>query len=209
MDEEFGSFKWVKVKQKSCPLQEFHWATQRLTPCVLLPPKPRRIFYSNKLCTELKILASLLTSIREFSVSLVFSFRYLQQIIFKIRKVSHWNCFLISGMTLLKKCDFPDFKFTLYFMGYENPADVCGRTEFTWFFFQNKLLRIRFHDNFWILTNRFQLMRNSEWNGLLAERPPLNWPITGAQNQTRTLKLITTVRKKWLKKENILRGKNI
>ncbi|XP_061725983.1 lactoylglutathione lyase [Cydia pomonella] len=30
----------------------------------------------------------------------------------------------VLGMTLLKKLDFPAMKFSLYFMGYENPADV-------------------------------------------------------------------------------------
>uniref|UniRef100_U5ERW2 lactoylglutathione lyase n=1 Tax=Corethrella appendiculata TaxID=1370023 RepID=U5ERW2_9DIPT len=30
----------------------------------------------------------------------------------------------VLGMTLLVKLDFPEAKFTLYFMGYENPADV-------------------------------------------------------------------------------------
>ncbi|XP_055914595.1 lactoylglutathione lyase-like [Eupeodes corollae] len=30
----------------------------------------------------------------------------------------------VLGMTLLQKLDFPDAKFTLYFMGYEDPADV-------------------------------------------------------------------------------------
>lgn len=30
----------------------------------------------------------------------------------------------VLGMTLLQKYDFPDAKFSLYFMGYENPADV-------------------------------------------------------------------------------------
>ena len=30
----------------------------------------------------------------------------------------------VLGMTLLQKYDFPDGKFSLYFMGYENPADI-------------------------------------------------------------------------------------
>ncbi|OQR77942.1 lactoylglutathione lyase-like [Tropilaelaps mercedesae] len=30
----------------------------------------------------------------------------------------------ILGMTLLRKADFPEMKFSLYFMGYENPADI-------------------------------------------------------------------------------------
>ncbi|XP_034478516.1 lactoylglutathione lyase [Drosophila innubila] len=30
----------------------------------------------------------------------------------------------VLGMTLLVKLDFPEAKFSLYFMGYENPADV-------------------------------------------------------------------------------------
>uniref|UniRef100_A0A1B0AGE6 lactoylglutathione lyase n=1 Tax=Glossina pallidipes TaxID=7398 RepID=A0A1B0AGE6_GLOPL len=30
----------------------------------------------------------------------------------------------VLGMTLLQKLDFPEAKFTLYFMGYENPSDV-------------------------------------------------------------------------------------
>ncbi|XP_037032104.1 lactoylglutathione lyase [Bradysia coprophila] len=30
----------------------------------------------------------------------------------------------VLGMTLLQKYDFPDAKFSLYFMGYENPADI-------------------------------------------------------------------------------------
>lgn len=30
----------------------------------------------------------------------------------------------VLGMTLLQKLDFPESKFSLYFLGYENPADV-------------------------------------------------------------------------------------
>lgn len=30
----------------------------------------------------------------------------------------------VLGMTLLVKLDFPEAKFSLYFMGYENPADI-------------------------------------------------------------------------------------
>ncbi|XP_037949447.1 lactoylglutathione lyase-like [Teleopsis dalmanni] len=30
----------------------------------------------------------------------------------------------VLGMTLLQKLDFPEAKFSLYFMGYENPADI-------------------------------------------------------------------------------------
>ncbi|XP_055694600.1 lactoylglutathione lyase [Lutzomyia longipalpis] len=30
----------------------------------------------------------------------------------------------VLGMTLLTKLDFPEMKFTLYFLGYENPSDV-------------------------------------------------------------------------------------
>ena len=30
----------------------------------------------------------------------------------------------VLGMTLLKKCDFPSMKFTLYCMGYEDPAEI-------------------------------------------------------------------------------------
>lgn len=30
----------------------------------------------------------------------------------------------VLGMTLLQKYDFPDAKFSLYFMGYENPAHI-------------------------------------------------------------------------------------
>lgn len=30
----------------------------------------------------------------------------------------------VLGMTLLQKYDFPEAKFSLYFMGYENPADI-------------------------------------------------------------------------------------
>lgn len=30
----------------------------------------------------------------------------------------------VLGMTLLTKLDFPSMKFSLYFMGYENPEDV-------------------------------------------------------------------------------------
>ncbi|XP_022655245.1 lactoylglutathione lyase-like [Varroa jacobsoni] len=30
----------------------------------------------------------------------------------------------VLGMTLLQKLDFPEMKFSLYFMGYENPAEV-------------------------------------------------------------------------------------
>lgn len=30
----------------------------------------------------------------------------------------------ILGMTLLQKLDFPEAKFSLYFLGYENPDDV-------------------------------------------------------------------------------------
>ncbi|CAH0389214.1 unnamed protein product [Bemisia tabaci] len=30
----------------------------------------------------------------------------------------------VLGMTLLQKLDFPPMKFSLYFMGYENPADI-------------------------------------------------------------------------------------
>lgn len=41
----------------------------------------------------------------------------------------------VLGMTLLKKLDFPEAKFSLYFMGYENPADIPAgdveRTEWT------------------------------------------------------------------------------
>lgn len=30
----------------------------------------------------------------------------------------------VLGMTLLQKLDFPEAKFSLYFLGYENPADI-------------------------------------------------------------------------------------
>lgn len=30
----------------------------------------------------------------------------------------------VLGMTLLQKLDFPESKFSLYFLGYENPEDV-------------------------------------------------------------------------------------
>lgn len=30
----------------------------------------------------------------------------------------------VLGMTLLQKLDFPESKFSLYFLGYENPTDV-------------------------------------------------------------------------------------
>lgn len=30
----------------------------------------------------------------------------------------------VLGMTLLQKLDFPESKFSLYFLGYESPADV-------------------------------------------------------------------------------------
>lgn len=30
----------------------------------------------------------------------------------------------VLGFTLLNKYDFPEAKFTLYFMGYENPEDI-------------------------------------------------------------------------------------
>jgi lactoylglutathione lyase len=30
----------------------------------------------------------------------------------------------VLGMTLLAKLDFPDMSFTLYFLGYEDPADI-------------------------------------------------------------------------------------
>ena len=30
----------------------------------------------------------------------------------------------VLGMTLLQKLDFPSMKFSLYFMGYENPAEI-------------------------------------------------------------------------------------
>lgn len=41
----------------------------------------------------------------------------------------------VMGMRLLKKLDFPEMKFSLYFMGYENaediPLDEKERTEWT------------------------------------------------------------------------------
>lgn len=30
----------------------------------------------------------------------------------------------VLGMTLLQKLDFPEMKFSLYFLGYENPSDI-------------------------------------------------------------------------------------
>lgn len=30
----------------------------------------------------------------------------------------------VLGMTLLQKLDFPSMKFTLYFMGYEDPSEI-------------------------------------------------------------------------------------
>ena len=35
----------------------------------------------------------------------------------------------VLGMTLLVKLDFPEAKFSLYFMGYENPADIPADKE--------------------------------------------------------------------------------
>lgn len=32
----------------------------------------------------------------------------------------------ILGMQLLQKLDFPEFQFTLYFMGFERPEDLVG-----------------------------------------------------------------------------------
>lgn len=32
----------------------------------------------------------------------------------------------VLGMRLLQKRDFPEMKFSLYFMGYENPSDFRG-----------------------------------------------------------------------------------
>lgn len=32
----------------------------------------------------------------------------------------------VLGMQLLQKMDFPDMKFSLYFMGYEAPSDIPG-----------------------------------------------------------------------------------
>lgn len=35
----------------------------------------------------------------------------------------------VLGMRLLSKLDFPDMKFTLYFMGFEKPEDIPQDTE--------------------------------------------------------------------------------
>lgn len=50
----------------------------------------------------------------------------LQQTMFRIKdpKVSLDFYTRIMGMRLLKKLDFPEMKFTLYFVGYENSADI-------------------------------------------------------------------------------------
>ncbi|XP_068645732.1 lactoylglutathione lyase isoform X2 [Aristolochia californica] len=49
---------------------------------------------------------------------------FMQQTMFRIKdpKVSLDFYSRVLGMTLLKRLDFPEMKFSLYFMGYENPA---------------------------------------------------------------------------------------
>ncbi|XP_077225900.1 lactoylglutathione lyase family protein / glyoxalase I family protein isoform X2 [Tasmannia lanceolata] len=51
---------------------------------------------------------------------------FMQQTMFRIKdpKVSLDFYSRVLGMTLLKRLDFPESKFSLYFMGYENPASI-------------------------------------------------------------------------------------
>ncbi|PWA94053.1 glyoxalase I, Glyoxalase/Bleomycin resistance protein/Dihydroxybiphenyl dioxygenase [Artemisia annua] len=61
----------------------------------------------------------------------------MQQTMFRIKdpKVSLDFYSRILGMSLLKRLDFPDMKFSLYFMGYEDtstaPSDSTARTQWT------------------------------------------------------------------------------
>lgn len=50
----------------------------------------------------------------------------MQQTMYRIRdpRVSLKFYTEVLGMTLLQKFDFPSMKFSLYFMGYENPAEI-------------------------------------------------------------------------------------
>lgn len=50
----------------------------------------------------------------------------LQQIMYRIKDPKKSLKFYVDalGMTLLDKIDFPSMKFSLYFVGYENPDEV-------------------------------------------------------------------------------------
>ncbi|KAK1561297.1 hypothetical protein QYE76_037241 [Lolium multiflorum] len=62
---------------------------------------------------------------------------FMQQTMFRVKdpKVSLDFYSRVMGMSLLKRLDFPDMKFSLYFLGYEDlsaaPADPVKRTEWT------------------------------------------------------------------------------
>ncbi|KAL5230943.1 hypothetical protein ABZP36_029719 [Zizania latifolia] len=62
---------------------------------------------------------------------------FMQQTMFRVKdpKVSLDFYSRVMGMSLLKRLDFPEMKFSLYFLGYENvasaPADPVKRTEWT------------------------------------------------------------------------------
>ncbi|XP_073146235.1 lactoylglutathione lyase-like [Henckelia pumila] len=71
---------------------------------------------------------------------------FLQQTMFRVKdpKVSLDFYSRIMGMSLLKRLDFPEMKFTLYFLGYEDttlvPTDPVERT--SWTFGQKAVLEL-------------------------------------------------------------------
>ncbi|XP_042395310.1 lactoylglutathione lyase isoform X1 [Zingiber officinale] len=71
---------------------------------------------------------------------------FLQQTMFRVKdpKVSLDFYSRVLGMSLLKRLDFPDMKFSLYFLGYENtasaPSDPTERT--VWTFGQKATLEL-------------------------------------------------------------------